>query len=340
MKTEYLHYFCVASRAKSFSKAAEELHISQQGLSRVIKILEKEYGCLLFKRGNWQVQLTQAGQTLQALAESVLDAYEHLERVMDGQGLSPQTDSDVEKVTISMTLNTMHNFYPLFASALSASFPTARFSVREVDPSNLHEMVRQDHDGNDLFFISIPEYRLQQFTADEEMHFRPLLDTELDCIVGRNSALAAISSFDWKDIEQYELVLKKDPAMIELLRHKGAIHSTSDFEYWSTDSKFLEAILNAQDAVSFSTSFLGLYPELDSFPHIPIDDTVKTPVGFLMKGGDELSEIAQAVINFVERFSSINYPKGLFSSAEKVAGVWAPVSLSDGSGEKQVGAVS
>lgn len=333
MKTEYLHYFCVASRAKSFSKAAEELHISQQGLSRVIKILEAEYGCLLFRRENWQVQLTQAGHMLRTLAESVLDAYEHLERVMDGQGLAPQADFVAEKITISMTLNTMHNFYPFFATALSASFPTVRFSVREVDPANLHEMVRQDHDGNDLFFVSIPEFRLQQFASDGEMRFRPLLDTELDCIVGRNSALAAISSFDWKDVGQYELVLKKDPGMIELLQHKGAIHSTSDFEYWSTDSKFLEAVLDTQDAVSFSTSFLGLYPELDSFLHIPIDDAVKTPVGFLMKSSDGLSAIAWAVINFVEQFFSMNYPKGLFSSEEKVAGVWMPVRWNEGDGE-------
>ena len=44
MNTNYLKYFITLYRTKNMHKAAEELYISQQGLSRIIQSLEKEWG--------------------------------------------------------------------------------------------------------------------------------------------------------------------------------------------------------------------------------------------------------------------------------------------------------
>lgn len=326
MKTEYLYYFIVASNASSFTKAAEELHISQQGLSRVIKLLEAEYGRVLFKRGDKKTELTDAGKELRLLAENVLEQYEQLERCMKQHDLSRRDNVAIEQITIFMTLNAMHNIFPVFSYALSASFPNTRFNISEVDQKDVHRMIAENEDPNTLFFISLPESKFLEYFEDSDIAFRPLLNTHLDCIVGRSSPLSSRTSFRWADLEKYEFVLKKDPGMLDLLEKRNALHPISEFAVWTTDTKFLEAILNTRDAVSFSTSFLGLYPDLDDFVHIPLENTFNTPVGFMLNAKQDYTALAWAVIRFVEGYFCSNYPKGLFQGGEVVGDIWTPVS--------------
>ncbi|WP_422776377.1 LysR substrate-binding domain-containing protein [Pseudomonas mediterranea] len=55
--------FAAAARHQSFSRAAEELHVSHSAVSRHIKLLEEHLGVLLFERRTRQSVLTPAGQT-------------------------------------------------------------------------------------------------------------------------------------------------------------------------------------------------------------------------------------------------------------------------------------
>lgn len=54
--------FAAAARHESFSRAAEELHVSHSAVSRHIKLLEEHLGVLLFERRIRQSLLTPAGQ--------------------------------------------------------------------------------------------------------------------------------------------------------------------------------------------------------------------------------------------------------------------------------------
>jgi DNA-binding transcriptional LysR family regulator len=64
--------FEAAARLLSFSRAAEELSLTQSAISRQIKALEEEIGTDLFVRGHRSLALTQAGQELQIAATEVL----------------------------------------------------------------------------------------------------------------------------------------------------------------------------------------------------------------------------------------------------------------------------
>ncbi|WLH10476.1 LysR substrate-binding domain-containing protein [Pseudomonas hefeiensis] len=55
--------FAAAARHQSFSRAAEELHVSHSAVSRHIKLLEERLGVLLFERRTRQSVLTPAGQS-------------------------------------------------------------------------------------------------------------------------------------------------------------------------------------------------------------------------------------------------------------------------------------
>ncbi len=70
--TRRLRHFVVVAETLHFSKAADILYVSQQGLSRSIAELEREVGALLLKRTTRTVELTEAGQIfLEAARESL-----------------------------------------------------------------------------------------------------------------------------------------------------------------------------------------------------------------------------------------------------------------------------
>ena len=73
--------FEAAARNLSFTKAAEELFITQSAVSRQIRALEEHLGVTLFERRPRTLALTEQGRTLQRAAAELL---ERLQEVTDG----------------------------------------------------------------------------------------------------------------------------------------------------------------------------------------------------------------------------------------------------------------
>ncbi|ENM6365479.1 LysR substrate-binding domain-containing protein [Vibrio antiquarius] len=61
-----LRFFEYASRHKSYSKAAEELYVTQAAISQKLRQLEDRLGCKLFIRRGREMHLTDKGQILQS----------------------------------------------------------------------------------------------------------------------------------------------------------------------------------------------------------------------------------------------------------------------------------
>lgn len=72
MEIRQLRYFVAVAEERSFSRAAERLHISQPPLSTQIMMLEKELGTRLFDRSNRGVTLTAAGSVFYEEMRAVL----------------------------------------------------------------------------------------------------------------------------------------------------------------------------------------------------------------------------------------------------------------------------
>ena len=69
MTTTQINYFLAVVKYKTFTLAAEELYISQSSLSKQIKSLEEELGCVLFLRESKENTLTDAGKIFFEYAE-------------------------------------------------------------------------------------------------------------------------------------------------------------------------------------------------------------------------------------------------------------------------------
>src|ERR1700692_780361 len=66
-----------AARHLSFTRAGEELFLTQSALSRQMQTLEEQLGAPLCERRHRALRLTEAGQVLQLAAKTVLDELTH-----------------------------------------------------------------------------------------------------------------------------------------------------------------------------------------------------------------------------------------------------------------------
>lgn len=72
MEINQIRYFVETCKQSSMAKAAESLHITQQGISVAIRKLEEELQCVLFYRKWNGLVLTEAGQVFKTEAEEIL----------------------------------------------------------------------------------------------------------------------------------------------------------------------------------------------------------------------------------------------------------------------------
>ena len=96
MRIEQLEYVLEIARQKSFSMAANHLHISQQSLSQSIKNLEQELGVELFARTNRGAHQTKEGELVVDFSREMLSRYGQLREQLQDLGQKPKQQKRVE----------------------------------------------------------------------------------------------------------------------------------------------------------------------------------------------------------------------------------------------------
>jgi DNA-binding transcriptional LysR family regulator len=84
MELRALSYFVAVAEERSFTGAAERLHIVQPAVSQQVRRLEAELGVVLFTRTTRAVTLTAAGEALLGEARNVIAAAERTRQVAAG----------------------------------------------------------------------------------------------------------------------------------------------------------------------------------------------------------------------------------------------------------------
>lgn len=80
MTLEQLRIFLAVARHLHFTRAAEELYITQPAVSAAVNSLEKEYNVKLFHRVGRHIEITEAGKFLEIEAQKILDQVLSTER--------------------------------------------------------------------------------------------------------------------------------------------------------------------------------------------------------------------------------------------------------------------
>ena len=85
MELRLLRYFLTVAKEQSFTKAAEQLHITQPTLSRQMAAFEEDLGITLFIRNGKKISLTDEGILLKRRALEILNLEERTLEELKGK---------------------------------------------------------------------------------------------------------------------------------------------------------------------------------------------------------------------------------------------------------------
>jgi len=118
MSDRRLKVFHAVARLLSFTKAAEELHMTQPAVTFQVRQLEEYFNTRLFDRTHNKVSLTPAGERVSAFAERIFDLYSEMEnsvRDLTGEisgALTIGASTTIAEYMLPALLGEFKNRYP------------------------------------------------------------------------------------------------------------------------------------------------------------------------------------------------------------------------------------
>ena len=143
-----LKVFDAVARHLSFTRAAEELYLTQPAVSMQVKQMEGAVGLPLFEQTGKRIHLTEAGEVMHHYSRLIADNLAEAEQAMDEL-------KGVEGGRLQVTVATTVNYY---ATRLLSGFCAAHPGVRvSLDVTNREALLRQlDVNRTDIVLMGKP----------------------------------------------------------------------------------------------------------------------------------------------------------------------------------------
>lgn len=138
MDLRVLRYFLMVAKEQSFTKAAEQLNITQPTLSRQLAALEKELGVKLFRRGGYSITLTNEGLLLKRRALEIVDLEDKILSEFKGG------NEDIEgKITIGCGEFNAVEILAKICKSYREKYPLVQFALHTGTADHISEMMNK-----------------------------------------------------------------------------------------------------------------------------------------------------------------------------------------------------
>lgn len=175
LELRHFKYFLAVAEELHFRKAAENLYISQPGLSRQIKQMEEILEAPLFVRSKKKVALTAAGRYLKGEIEFLLN---HLE--LTKKQLKRIHEGNFGEIRIGFLGSAMQNVIPELLLKLKKGFPAIKTSLEEL--SNNSQVAAILKDRLDMGFVRLAR-------APKGINIRPVFEDSFSLVLPKGHAL-------------------------------------------------------------------------------------------------------------------------------------------------------
>jgi len=158
-----LRHFVVVAKLQNFTKAAEELNISQPALSRSIQKLESDLGHQLFERKHRRIILTNLGQTLLTKSQAILSLVQDTSNLIQEEGR-------ISKIRLGAIPTVAPYILPSFLKQFATNHQDIATLVQEDVTENLIKRCRLGEIDAIMTALPIPDRNLKvEFSYDEEL---------------------------------------------------------------------------------------------------------------------------------------------------------------------------
>lgn len=171
MDLRRLEYFEAVSRLKSFTRAAEELHVAQPSITASIFKLEEELGVSLLNRTQRSVALTREGEVFLERTRSILNDVQNVVKEM--HDLGSKVDRTL-KLAIPTSLGSW--MFPIIFSQYASEHPTVDLQIYERGVQNIIDGISDEtfELGFIVLFEQLPLYMTLPFSSGKFLVILPV----------------------------------------------------------------------------------------------------------------------------------------------------------------------
>ena len=244
MNLQQLEHFLAVAETGSFSRAAEQVHLTQPALSRSILALEEELGSPLFDRLGRRNELTQAGARIALHARRVRLELTELRRSV---GLIESLDAGELRVGLGPAP------YEMLAARTLSHFAARHPAIK----------IRLAAGAGDTMLSSLRKRELDAVVVHkrflpgwEELEVTMLPPTRVGFVCRAKHALAGRRRLTYRDLSTYPLVASGNGLSVEMVqllnqRFGHEAHFDSLIQYQSDEISCLLELARTSDAVFF-----------------------------------------------------------------------------------------
>lgn len=196
MSDRRLQVFYTVARVLSFTKAAEELHMTQPAVTFQIRQLEEYYNTRLFDRTHNRVSLTEAGKLIYRYAERIFDLYTDLDKAVR------EITGDVSgTLTVGASTTIAEYMLPQLLGAFRSSHPEVQLRLMVSNTDGIVSMI--ENNIIDLGVVEAP-------VANKNLIVEDCREDEMVLVVPPGHHLASRESVKVRDIMDCPFICREE----------------------------------------------------------------------------------------------------------------------------------
>lgn len=287
MELRHLECFFMVSTTKSFTKAADILHMSQPSVTKAIQALEGEFNLPLFNRSQKQVELTEAGQVLFIHAKKILQDIEAAQTAMERF-----QSNKVGVIRFGVPPMVESYLFPNVFIKFQAANPKISIDLQECsDSSAVHENLEKG--ALDLGIVYLK--------ADEtDNRSLKLFDDEFYLCLSKKNKLASAENISFSSLRKEKFILQPSGTFQNFATIQSSANAgfSPEILLCTSQLKAIKELVSSGAAVALLPRFV-ITPE-KNFKALPVIPPIKFTVALAWSKFNELSPICIKFIKFVD----------------------------------------
>jgi len=288
MEMHQVRYFLAAAKVLSFTRAAEDCHVSQPALTTAIKKLEAQLGSPLFHREGRQVALTEFGRRMQP----------HLSQIVEQARAAETVAKDFKLLNqVPIRLGVMSTIGPIRLAGLLAAFeqqsPGVETAVRDGAPEALAAQL--DADELDVAILNPLDGLGDNYRTE------PLYTERYVVLLPPAHALQKGNAVALRDLSEQPYVDRLSCEMREMVMGVCADMGVKLYARFRSEREdWVQAMVMANIGFAFMPEFSVTHP--DSVRRPLIDPEVKRTISLITVPGRKHSPAVAAFVRAIRSY--------------------------------------
>ncbi|WP_066923131.1 LysR family transcriptional regulator [Murdochiella massiliensis] len=279
MELSQLRYVVKLAEIANYSKAANQLYITQPALSQQISALENEIGVKLFERTTRKVALTEVGKEFVERAQSVLREMDELDRIVK---LRRREIRSTLSVGLLSTLS--HLNIPEYIMGFRQHYPNIQIDIQIGWSSELITMVKTQ----ELDAAVTNVYFSKDKDPDPRLNIIPYFEDKVVVVAARRSRVGDKTYLTMDDLCDLPVIGLDNKTSIRMQMNDifSTMHRSPKIVCTCPDIDSLMGMVRANIGITFLSSGVArpyLRKDLVSIPLRPIHKTQTAMVTYKRK---------------------------------------------------------